>query len=66
MKPKIAQANLGGPNIIGFGQETYYWHGREVPGSRGDKYFDRTRELPGAKQLSDELKPSKKAAEGKD
>ena len=38
----------------------------EVPGSRGNKYFDRAWEVPGVKELFDELKPSNGAAEGKD
>ncbi|PUU81805.1 hypothetical protein B9Z19DRAFT_930885, partial [Tuber borchii] len=35
--------------------------GREIPGSRGNKYFNHAWELPGVKELFDELKPSKKA-----
>ncbi|PUU73407.1 Isy1-like splicing family-domain-containing protein [Tuber borchii] len=40
--------------------------GLEVLGSRSNKYFGRARELPRIKELFDELKPSKRSAEGKD
>ena len=63
---EVQLRNLGGPNYMRFGPKTYDEDGREVPGSRGYKYFGRARELPGVKELFDELKPSKKAAEGKD
>ena len=38
--------NLGGTNNIRFGPETYYEDGREVPDSRGNKYFDHKWDLP--------------------
>ena len=58
--------NLGGPNNRRFHLKTYYKDGREVPGSRGNKCFDRGRELPGVKGLFNQLKLSEEAAEGKD
>lgn len=63
---EVQLRNLGGLNYMRFGPKPYDEDGREVLGSRGYKYFGPTRELPEVKELFDELKPSKKAAEGKD
>ena len=48
-----------------FGPRTYDEDGREVPGSRGYKYFGRARELPGVKELFDEIEKPKKKEEKK-
>ena len=58
--------NFGRPNNVRFGRKTYDPSGLEVPSSRSNKYFGRARELPRIKPLFDELKPSKRAAQGKD
>lgn len=58
---EVQLRNLGGPNYMRFGPKMYDEDGREVPGSRGYKYFGRARELPGVKELFEELeKPKKK------
>jgi pre-mRNA-splicing factor ISY1 len=44
-----------------FAPKTYDEDGREVSGSRGYKYFGRARELPGVKELFEDLKPKPKA-----
>ncbi|KAL7267209.1 NineTeen Complex (NTC) component [Rhizina undulata] len=56
---EVQLRNLGGPNYMRFGPKTYDEDGREVPNSRGYKYFGRARELPGVKELFEELKPKK-------
>jgi pre-mRNA-splicing factor ISY1 len=45
-----------------FGPRMYDEDGREVPGARGYKYFGRAKELPGVKELFEELKPKPKDA----
>jgi len=57
---EVQLRNLGGPNYMRFGPKMYDEDGREVPGSRGYKYFGRARELPGVKELFEELKPKPK------
>lgn len=57
---EVQLRNLGGPNYMRFGPRTYDEDGREVPNSRGYKYFGRARELPGVKELFEELKPKVK------
>ncbi|KAK9455868.1 Isy1-like splicing factor [Dipodascopsis uninucleata] len=42
---------LGGPNYIRMGTKMFDDEGREVPTTRGYKYFGRARELPGVKEL---------------
>ncbi|ORX58549.1 pre-mRNA-splicing factor ISY1 [Piromyces finnis] len=42
---------LGGPNYKKIGQKTLDKEGKEVPGSRGYKYFGRARDLPGVREL---------------
>ncbi|TGZ83365.1 Pre-mRNA-splicing factor isy-1, partial [Ascodesmis nigricans] len=54
---EVQLRNLGGPNYMRFGPRMYDEDGREVPGSKGYKYFGRARELPGVKELFEELKP---------
>ncbi|PUU81790.1 Isy1-like splicing family-domain-containing protein [Tuber borchii] len=63
---EVQLRNLGGPYNISFCAKTCLEGGCEVPDSRGYKYFDRARVLPGVKKLFYELKPSKRAADGKD
>ncbi|PUU81794.1 Isy1-like splicing family-domain-containing protein [Tuber borchii] len=63
---EVQLRNLGGPYNISFCPKTYLEGGCEVPDSRGYKYFDHARVLPGVKRLFYELKPSKRAADGKD
>ena len=58
--------NFGGPDNVRFGRKTDDDSGLEVPGSCSNKYFGRARGLPRIKELFDELKPSKRAAQGKD
>jgi len=48
-----------------FDPKTYCEDSREVPGSHGNKCFDRRRELPGVKGLFDQLNLSKGAVEKK-
>src|ERR1700712_263979 len=48
---EVQLRNLGGPNYMRFGPKMYDEDGREVPGSRGYKYFGRAKELPGVKEL---------------
>lgn len=63
---EVQLRNLGGPNYMRFGPRTYDEDGREVPGSRGYKYFGRAKELPGVKELFEELEaPKKKEDTGK-
>lgn len=64
---EVQLRNLGGPNYMRFGPRMYDEDGREVPGARGYKYFGRAKELPGVKELFEELKPKPKDAkeEGK-
>ncbi|KAI5777674.1 Isy1-like splicing factor [Geopyxis carbonaria] len=57
---EVQLRNLGGPNYMRFGPRTYDEDGREVPGARGYKYFGRARELPGVKELFEDLKPKPK------
>ncbi|KAA8907448.1 Isy1-like splicing factor [Sphaerosporella brunnea] len=57
---EVQLRNLGGPNYMRFGPRMYDEDGREVPGSRGYKYFGRAKELPGVKELFEELKPKEK------
>ncbi|KEI42201.1 uncharacterized protein L969DRAFT_605787 [Mixia osmundae IAM 14324] len=47
--------NLGGANYRRAAQATTDADGREVPGTRGYKYFGRAKELPGVKELFDGL-----------
>jgi hypothetical protein len=42
---------LGGPDYIRKRPKVLDADGREVPGTRGYKYFGRARELPGVKEL---------------
>ncbi|KAH8149409.1 uncharacterized protein LAJ45_06488 [Morchella importuna] len=56
---EVQLRNLGGPNYMRFGPKAYDEDGRAVPGSRGYKYFGRARELPGVKELFEELQPKK-------
>jgi pre-mRNA-splicing factor ISY1 len=57
---EVQLRNLGGPNYMRFGPRMYDEDGREVPGARGYKYFGRAKELPGVKELFEELKPKEK------
>jgi len=57
---EVQLRNLGGPNYMRFGPRMYDEDGREVPGARGYKYFGRARELPGVKELFEDLKPKDK------
>ena len=59
---EVQLRNLGGPNYMRFGPRMYDEDGREVPGARGYKYFGRAKELPGVKELFEELKPKPKDA----
>jgi len=43
--------NLGGPNYRRIGPRYLDREGREVPGSRGYRYFGAARELPGVREL---------------
>ncbi|KAK9329036.1 Isy1-like splicing factor [Lipomyces starkeyi] len=43
--------NLGGPNYMRFAAKQFDDEGREIPTTRGYKYFGRARELPGVKEL---------------
>ncbi|KTW29065.1 uncharacterized protein T551_02339 [Pneumocystis jirovecii RU7] len=54
---EIQLRNLGGPNYMRFGPKMVNAEGREIPGHRGYKYFGRAKELPGVKELFDELVP---------
>jgi len=49
--------NLGGPNYMRGAGVQFDAEGREVPGNRGYKYFGRAKELPGVKELFEELRP---------
>ena len=53
---EIQIRKLGGPNYMRGGAQ-FDSEGREVPGSRGYKYFGRARELPGVKELFEQVKP---------
>ena len=57
---EVQLRNLGGPNYMRFAPKIYDDEGREVPGNRGYRYFGRARELPGVKELFEELKPKPK------
>lgn len=48
---EVQLRNLGGPNYMRFAPRMYDEEGREIPGSRGYRYFGRARELPGVKEL---------------
>lgn len=63
---EVQLRNLGGPNYMRFGPKMYDEDGREVPGSKGYKYFGRARELPGVKELFEELKPKSDADKEKE
>lgn len=54
---EIQLRNLQGPNYMRFGPKMVDAEGREIPGHRGYKYFGRAKELPGVKELFDELVP---------
>ncbi|KAK6345402.1 NineTeen Complex (NTC) component [Orbilia javanica] len=56
---EVQLKNLGGPNYMRFAGKTTDENGREIPGHKGYKYFGRARELPGVKELFEELKPKK-------
>ncbi|KAK7207592.1 Isy1-like splicing factor [Myxozyma melibiosi] len=43
--------NLGGPNYLRMPAKTYDDDGREIPTTRGYKYYGRAKELPGVKEL---------------
>ncbi|KAJ3294295.1 NineTeen Complex (NTC) component [Borealophlyctis nickersoniae] len=43
--------DLGGPNYRRMGQKLLDKEGKEVPGSRGYKYFGRAKDLPGVREL---------------
>ena len=62
---EVQLRNLGGPNYMRFGPRMYDEDGREVPGARGYKYFGRAKELPGVKELFEDLKPKPKEEPGK-
>lgn len=49
-----------------FGPKMYDEDGRAVPGSRGYKYFGRARELPGVKELFEDLQAKPKGDAKKD
>lgn len=57
---EVQLRNLGGPNYMRFASKMTDEGGREVAGHKGYKYFGRARELPGVKELFDELKSSPK------
>ncbi|KAJ8096532.1 Isy1-like splicing factor [Lipomyces tetrasporus] len=59
---EIQIRNLGGPNYIRFAAKQFDDEGRELPTTRGYKYFGRARELPGVKEL---LAPPQTAEETK-
>lgn len=63
---EVQLRNLGGPNYMRFGPKMYDEDGRAVPGSRGYKYFGRARELPGVKELFEDLQAKPKADAKKD
>ena len=48
-----------------FGPKLDYEDGRKVPGSRGNKYFDRARELLRVKELFDELSLPRRLPKGR-
>ncbi|KAK9465467.1 Isy1-like splicing factor [Lipomyces arxii] len=48
---EIQIRNLGGPNYSRFAGRNFDDEGRELPTTRGYKYFGRARELPGVKEL---------------
>ncbi|KAK9448509.1 Isy1-like splicing factor [Limtongia smithiae] len=50
--------NLGGPNYTRFASKMFDDEGREIPTTRGYKYFGRARELPGVKELLDQTQAS--------
>lgn len=56
---EIQLRNLGGPNYTRFTSRILDDSGVEIPNHRGYKYFGRARELPGVKELFEELKPKK-------
>ncbi|KAK6528199.1 NineTeen Complex (NTC) component [Arthrobotrys megalospora] len=56
---EVQLKNLGGPNYMRFAGKMTDENGREIPGHKGYKYFGRARELPGVKELFEELKPKK-------
>jgi pre-mRNA-splicing factor ISY1 len=47
--------DLGGANYLRFGTRMFDEQGRELPTTRGYKYYGRARELPGVKELFDAL-----------
>ncbi|KAK9383679.1 Isy1-like splicing factor [Kockiozyma suomiensis] len=53
---------LGGPNYMRIPSKTYDDDGREVPTTRGYKYFGRAKELPGVKELLEP--PPKESSSG--
>ncbi|EPS37949.1 hypothetical protein H072_8501 [Dactylellina haptotyla CBS 200.50] len=56
---EVQLKNLGGPNYMRFAGRMTDENGREIPGHKGYKYFGRARELPGVKELFEDLKPKK-------
>ncbi|KAF3939656.1 hypothetical protein ABW19_dt0204717 [Dactylella cylindrospora] len=56
---EVQLRNLGGPNYMRFAGKMTDEEGREIPGHKGYKYFGRARELPGVKELFEELQPKK-------
>lgn len=60
---EVQLRNLGGPNYTRFTSRMIDDSGVEIPNSRGYKYFGRARELPGVKELFEELKPKKDEGE---
>ncbi|KAF3175654.1 NineTeen Complex (NTC) component [Orbilia oligospora] len=56
---EVQLKNLGGPNYMRFAGKATDENGREIPGHKGYKYFGRARELPGVKELFEELKPKR-------
>ncbi|RPB20134.1 Isy1-like splicing factor [Terfezia boudieri ATCC MYA-4762] len=60
---EVQLRNLGGPNYMRFAPKIYDDEGREVPGNRGYRYFGRARELPGVRELFEEIKPKPKNTE---
>ncbi|KAJ6260693.1 Pre-mRNA-splicing factor [Drechslerella dactyloides] len=61
---EVQLKNLGGPNYMRFAGKMTDENGREIPGHKGYKYFGRARELPGVKELFEELKPKKAGDDG--
>ncbi|KAK6542651.1 NineTeen Complex (NTC) component [Orbilia ellipsospora] len=63
---EVQLKNLGGPNYMRFAGKMTDESGREIPGHKGYKYFGRARELPGVKELFEDLRPKKEDGDEKE